>query len=141
MPDLFMLGSRERIDELESDENPADVFPCMNAMGIHFEARAQLYTVVMQCFLDEAIGLEPLIRSLGGAGPNILQLEPSLMDKLAGKDENDIEELVSHWVECEAIEDLELDSEDLNDFLFQLVHFCQTARQDGELGVYIYSDG
>ena len=136
-----MIGSRERIDEIEPDENPADVFPCMNAMGIHTEARAQLYTVVMHCFLDEATGLEPLIRSLGVAGPNILQLELSLMNKLAGKDENDIEELVRHWIECEAVEELELDSEDLNDFLFQLVHFCQTAKQGEELGVYIYSDG
>ena len=135
-----MIALRERIDELEPDENPADVFPCMNAMGIHIEARAQLYTVVMQCFLDEAMGFESLIHSLGMSGPNILQLELPLMDKLAGKDENDIEELVSHWIECEAVEELELDSEDLNDFLFQLVHFCQTAKQ-GELGVYIYSDG
>jgi hypothetical protein len=135
-----MIALRERIDELEPDENPADVFPCMNAMGIHTEARAQLYTVVMQCFLDEAMGFEPIIHSLGMSGPNILQLELPLMDKLAGKDENDIEELVSHWIECEAVEELELDSEDLNDFLFQLVHFCQTAKQ-GELGVYIYSDG
>ena len=135
-----MIALRERIDELEPDENPANVFPCMNAMGIHSEARAQLYMVVMQCFLDEAIGFEPLIHSLGASGPNILQLELPLMDKLAGKDENDIEELVSHWIECEAVEELELDSEDLNDFLFQLVHFCQTAKQ-GDLGVYIYSDG
>ena len=135
-----MIASRERIDELEPDENPADVFPCMNAMGIHTEARAQLYTVVMQCFLDVAMGFEPLIQSLGASGPNILQLELPLMDKLAGKDENDIEELVSHWIECEVVEELELDSEDLNDFLFQLVHFCQTAKQ-GDLGVYIYSDG
>jgi hypothetical protein len=135
-----MIALRERIDELEPDENPADVFPCMNAMGIHTEARAQLYTVVMQCFLDEAVGFEPIIHSLGASGPNILQLEPPLMDKLAGKDENDIEELVSHWIECEAVEELELDTEDLNDFLFQLVHFCQTAKQ-GDLGVYIYSDG
>ncbi len=136
-----MIGSRERIDELESDENPADVFPCMYAQGIHAEARAQLYTLVMQSFLNDAMELEPLIRPLGDAGPNIHQLEVSLMHKLASKDENDIEELVRHWIECEPVEALELDSEDLNDFLFQLVHFCQTARQGEELGVYIYSDG
>lgn len=136
-----MLGSRDRIDELEADENPADVFPCMSVHSIHAEARAQLYTLVMHSFLDDAMELEPLIRPLGDEGPNIYQLEASLMDKLADKDEKDIEDLVTLWIECEPIEELELDSEDLSEFLFQLVHFCQTARQGEELGIYIYSDG
>lgn len=136
-----MIGSGDRINELEWDENPAGVFPCMTDHGIHAEARAQLYTLITHSFLEDAMELEPLVRQLGDDGPSIRQLDMSLMNELAGKDENNIEELVDLWIECEPVEALELDREDLNEFLFQLVHFCQTARQDGGLGVYIYSDG
>ena len=138
MPEIFLIGAQERIDELEADENPADVFPCMSASSIHAEARAQLYTLVTHSFLDDASQLEPLIRELSEDGPNIHQLKPSLVAQLSTKDENDIEELVSHWIECEPIEKLELDADDLNEFLFQLVHFCQTVCQGEDLGLYIY---
>ena len=136
-----MICSEDGVEALEADENPADAFPCMNAHGIHAEARAQLYTLVTRSFLDDAMLLEPLVRQLAEDGPNIYQLDSSLATQLAEKDENDIEELVSHWVGCEAIEELELDSEDLSDFLFQLVHFCKTTTQGEGLGVYLYSDG
>ena len=141
MAEIFMIGSEDGIEELEADENPADVFPCMNAHGIHAEARAQLYTLVTRLFLDDAMLLEPLVRQLAEDGPTIHQLDSSLATQLANKDENDIEELVSRWVECEAIEELELDSEDLSDFLFQLVHFCKTVTQGEGLGIYLYTDG
>ena len=136
-----MISSEDGIEELEADENPADAFPCMNTHGIHAEARAQLYTLVTRSFLDDAMLLEPLVRQLAEDGPNIHQLDSSLATLLANKDENDIEELVRHWVECEVIEELELDSEDLSDFLFQLIHFCKTAIQGEGLGVYLYTDG
>ncbi len=136
-----MIGSSERIVELEIDENPVDVFPCMNSFGIHEEARAQLYTIVMDLFLDDAMELEPVVRPMTEDGPFIHQMDNDLVETLASKNEDDIEALVAHWVDCVAVEELALDSEDLSDFLFQLVHFCQTARQDEELGVYIYADG
>ena len=139
MPEIFLIAAQDRIDELEADENPADVFPCMNSSGIHVEARAQLYALVTQVFLDDALELEPLVRELTEDGPNIHQLDQALVENLADKDEDDIEELVRYWVECEAIEELELDSDDLNEFLFQMVHFCKTASQSEGLGIYIYA--
>jgi hypothetical protein len=138
MPEIFLIGSPDRVFELEADENPADIFPCMSSFTVHAEARAQLYTLVTHTFLDDAMELEPLLRELTEDGPNIHQLKPSLVEQLASKDENDIEDLVDHWVQCEPIEELELDADDLNEFLFQLVHFCQTARQGEDLGVYVY---
>lgn len=141
MAEIFMIGSEEGIKEMEADENPADLFPCMNTQGIHAEARALLYTLVTRSFLDDAMQLEPLVRQLSEEGPNIYLLDSSLAIQLAGKDENDIEELVNQWLECEPVEELDLDSEDLIDFLFQLVHFCKTAIQGEDLGVYLYSDG
>lgn len=141
MAEIFMIGSEEGIEALEVDENPADVFPCMNAFGIHAEARAQLYTLVTRSFLDEATLLEPLVRQLSEDGPNIYRLDPSLTRQLANNDEKDIEELVTLWIECEPVEGLDLDSEDLLEFLFQLIHFCQTVIQGEGLGVYLYSDG
>lgn len=141
MAEIFMIAARDAIEGLEADENPADLFPCMNNHGIHAEARAQLYTLVTGSFLDDALLLEPLVRQLAEDGPNIYQLESSLASQLADKDENDIEELVNLWIDCEPIEELELDNEDLIDFLFQLIHFCKTAIQGEDLGVYLYSDG
>ena len=85
--------------------------------------------------------LEPVVRPLTDDGPFIHQLDSLLAEQLANKDENDIEEIINYWVECEAIEELELDSEDLSDFLFQLVHFCKTASQEEDLHVYLYAEG
>ena len=136
-----MIGHESGIKEIAADENPADLYPCMNTLGIHAEARAQLYSLVTGSFLDDAMQLEPLVRQLTEDGPNIHLLDTSLTRQLSDRDEDDIEELVSLWLECEPIEALELDGEDLSDFLFQFVHFCKTAIQGDGLGVYLYSDG
>jgi hypothetical protein len=136
-----MIGHPSRIEEVTADENPVDLFPCMNTLGIHVEARAQLYSLLTGGFLDDAMQLEPMMQQLTEDGPNIHLLDSSLTRQLADRDEDDIEELVGLWLECEPIEALELDGEDLSDFLFQLVHFCKTATQGDGLGVYLYSDG
>ena len=136
-----MIGHESGIEEIAADENPADLYPCMNTLGIRAEARAQLYSLVTGSFLDDAMQLEPLVRQLTEDGPNIHLLDTSLTRQLSDRDEDDIEELVSLWLECEPIEALELDGEDLSDFLFQFVHFCKTAIQGDGLGVYLYSDG
>ena len=60
MPDLMLLGIEEQVLELEPDENPGQVFPCLPCEGIHSELRAQLYAQLMGIFFDEAESLEQL---------------------------------------------------------------------------------
>ena len=63
MPDLMLLGIEEQVLELEPDENPGQVFPCLPCEGIHSELRAQLYAQLMG-FFDEAESLEQLTLNL-----------------------------------------------------------------------------
>ncbi len=141
MPEILFIGTLERVNDLEIDENPADVFPCMSNQGIHIDARAQLYTLVTNLFLADALEYEPLVRQLSEEGPNIYQLDDKVRHSLGVKNEQDIEELAELWLEFEDVEALEKDKDDLIEFLYQFVHFCQTAGQDEELGIYIYADG
>lgn len=124
---------------MEPDENPANEFPCMSSQQFHREARGQLYALATGEFLDVALGFEILDQTLGAEGPYIYKLDGHTLSTLAYLDEDGIEQLASAWMQCEEIEQLDLSENDLHEFLFQYVHFCQTASND-DLGVYIYSD-
>lgn len=124
---------------MEPDENPANEFPCMSSQQFHRDARAQLYALVMGEFLHEALGLEVLDQTLSEEGPYIYRLDTDTQNALAYLDEDGIESVANSWQQCEEIEQLDLTENDLHDFLFQFVHFCQTASND-DLGVYFHSD-
>ena len=139
MSQIIFIASSESIATLEDDENPAQAYPCMSSQQFHREARAQLYTLVTGEFLHEASQMETLHRAFDDDGPYIYQLKPRLRQALARVEEDHIEPICLTWMQCEDIEVMDLESSDLHDFMFQLVHFCQTAGSD-DLGVYIYSD-
>lgn len=139
MHQIIFVGAESSVADMEPDENPANEFPCMSSQQFHREARAQLYALATGQFLDEAMDSEILAQTLQPDGPYIYQLIPKVLEKLAQLDEDGVEELSKQWVTCEEIEQLDLEANDLHDFLFHLVHFCQTASND-DLGVYIYSD-
>ncbi len=139
MHQIIFVGAEDSVAEMAPDDNPANEFPCMSSQQFHRDARSQLYALVQGVFLDEAIALEVLEQTLTDDGPYIYRLDPNTQNNLANLDEDGIEELASTWLECEEIEQLDLAENDLHEFLFQYVHFCQIATND-DLGVYIYSD-
>ena len=139
MHKIIFVGAEDSVAEMAPDENPANEFPCMSSQQFHRDARSQLYALVQGVFLDEAFALEMLEQTLTDDGPYIYRLDPSTQNNLASLDEDGIEQLASAWLECEEIEQLDLAENDLHEFLFQYVHFCQIATND-DLGVYIYSD-
>jgi hypothetical protein len=136
---IIFLASASSIETMEADENPANAYPCMSTQGIHRDARAQLYAQVTGEFLDVAGQMELLDRIFSDEGPYIYLLDSRLKGSLARLDEDHVEDLVQSWMQCQEIEELDLDTTDLQDFMFQLIHFCQTGCND-DLGVYIYSD-
>ena len=139
MHQIIFVGAEDSVAEMAPDENPANEFPCMSSQQFHRDARSQLYALVQGVFLDEAFELEMLEQTLTDDGPYIYRLDPNTQTNLASLDEDGIEQLASAWLECEEIEQLDLADNDLHEFLFQYVHFCQIATND-DLGVYIYSD-
>lgn len=124
---------------MEVDENPANEFPCMSSQQFHREARAQLYALVTGKFLDEALDLEELDQTLAPDGPYIYRLQLDTQHSLAELEEDQVENLAQLWMSCGEIEQLDLSENDLQEFMFLLIHFCQIASND-DLGVYIYSD-
>jgi len=139
MHQIIFIASVDAVASLESDDNPAEEFPCMSSQQFHKEARAQLYVLVLNTFLDEAINLEQLYRTISYDGPFIYQLTPELIEALARLEEDQIGDVALTWLECEEIEQLGLDTNDLHEFMFQFVHFCQIAVNDN-LSIFIYSD-
>ena len=145
MPDLMLLGIEEQVLELEPDENPGQVFPCMPCEGIHSELRAQLYAQLMGIFFDEAESLEQLTLEFGPYGPYVFKLDFTIIDHLAELAEDDIDTISANWADCADTSFLNLNDEDLQDllkrFLFNLIHFCILTRQETVLSVFIYSEG
>ena len=139
MHQIIFVASADSIVDMEPDENPSESYPCMSSQQFHRGARAQLYALVTGEFLQEASEMEYLDLSFSDEGPCIYQLSAKLKDTLARLDEDNVEEIAVLWLQCEEIEALDLETNDLHDFMFQLVHFCQIAYND-DLGVYIYSD-
>ncbi len=139
MHQIIFVGAASSVADMEPDESPANQFPCMSSQQFHRDARAQLYALVTGQFLDEAMGSEVLDQTLTPDGPYIYYLDSRTLQSLAHLDEDGVESLAQAWMQCEEIEQLDLSENDLHEFLFQYVHFCQTASND-DLGVYIYSD-
>lgn len=139
MHQIIFVGAADSVASMEADENPANEFPCMSSQQFHRDARAQLYALVCGCFLDEAIDLEILDQTLQPDGPFIYLLDPKTQLALAELEEGQVEELSQLWMSCGEIEQLDLAENDLQEFMFLLIHFCQIAVND-DLGVYIYSD-
>lgn len=140
MHQLIFVAAPDQITELELDENPATSFPVMSSQEFHRGARAQLYSLVTGCFLDEAEGLEILFRSLTDEGPYIYQLAGNAMHALSRLDEDALGEFAEMWLETEEIEAIDRDVNDLYDFLYQFAHLCHVAAQDEDLGIFIYAD-
>lgn len=139
MHQIIFVAAAESVASMQWDENPSDSFPCMSSQQFHRDARAQLYALVTGEFLDDALQMEYLDQTLSDEGPYIYQYTDRVKESLARLDEDEIEEVSIRWTECQEIENLDLSQNDLHDFLFQLIHFCQIACND-DLGVYIYSD-
>ena len=139
MHQIIFVGAEASVANMEPDENPAHEFPCMSSQQFHRDARGQLYALATGAFLDEAMGFEILDQTLTPDGPYIYRLNSLTQDTLAHLDEDGVEHLGAAWLQCEEIEQLDLSENDLHEFLFQFVHFCQVANND-DLGVYIYSD-
>ena len=139
MPQIIFISSAHGVESLEDDENPAHAFPCMSSQQFDREARAQLYALVTGEFLQEASEMEVLDRMFNTDGPYVYRLEDHLTQVIARLEEDDVEQLCSLWMQCEEIEVMTLEPDDLHEFMFQLIHFSQVATSD-DLGVYIYSD-
>ena len=139
MHQIIFIASTEAVDSLESDDNPAQEFPCMSSQQFHKDARAQLYVLVLNKFLDEAISLEQLNRTMSYDGPFIYQLHDDLTEALARLEEDQIGDVALSWLDCAEIEQLDVDTNDLHEFMFQFVHFCQIAVND-DLSIFLYSD-
>jgi hypothetical protein len=136
---IIFVGAEDSVANMEPDENPANQFPCMSSQQFHRDARGQLYALATGEFLDVAMGFEMLDQTLGPEGPYIYRLDGGVQSTLAYLEEDSIEALAGSWMMCEEIEQLDLSENDLHEFIFQFVHFCQTAMND-DLGVYFYSD-
>lgn len=139
MHQIIFVASEDSVVSMEADENPSESYPCMSSQQFHRDARAQLYALVTGEFLHEASEMEMLDQALTEEGPYIYKLSMVLVTNLARLEEDTIEEISLSWMQCEEIEALDLDANDLHDFMFQLVHFAQIAFND-DLSVYIYSD-
>ena len=139
MHQIIFIASEDSVVSMEADENPSESYPCMSSQQFHRDARAQLYALVTGEFLHEASEMEMLDQALTEEGPYIYKLSMVLVTNLARLEEDTIEEISLSWMQCEEIEALDLDANDLHDFMFQLVHFAQIAFND-DLSVYIYSD-
>jgi len=126
---LFYADSGALID-LEPGESPRGSFVCMHGLGIHIDARAQLYSIVTGEFLQDALALEELVDELGTEATWVSQLPAELVERLSELDEQAIVETANHWMLCEEMESLQISQDDLLDYLFGLVNLCLSARQE-----------
>lgn len=138
---IILIGSEARVEEFEPDEELVDTFPCMSTQQFDRDARAQLYSLATNTFLDDAWSFEQLFHAVTDDGPFFFRLDRDLVARLAELDEDEIDELAENWLECEELASFDPDATDLHEYLYQLVHFCRTATADEDLDVYVFSDG
>lgn len=138
MARLLFFADPDELWEMDLEGPPSESFVCMLGQGIHIDARAQLYSLITGDFLDDALKLEEPIDDLSSSTSWITKLPETLVEKISTFEEEDILEVLEHWQQCEEIETLGLDKDDLLEYLFALVSLCQNAVQEGAC-VYTYT--
>ncbi len=138
MARLLFYADPSELEQMDLEGPPSESFVCMLGQGIHLDARAQLYSLIAGVFLDEAMAMEEPIDELATPDSWISQLPGLLVEKIASLEEEDILQVLEYWQQCEEVEDLDLEKDDLLEYLFALVSLCQAAS-DENAGVYTYT--
>jgi hypothetical protein len=110
----------------------------MLGQGVHLDARAQLYSLIAGVFLDKALAMEEPLDEFSTTESWISKLPDSLVEKIATLEEEDILQVLEYWQQCEEVEGLDLDKDDLLEYLFALVSLCQAAVDENAC-VYTYT--
>jgi len=137
MPEVIFLATEEELVELEDGGKPTDHYICLNTQGFDQDIRLQLYALTMNVFRDEAAALEELTINLTDDGPWVYQLAPAMIERWASMEEDEVEQLCGYWAETNEAEERNLDSEELGEYLFLLVHFSKNARQE-DSNIYLF---
>ena len=116
--------------KLEPGESPRHSFVCMHGLGIHIDARAQLYSIIMGKFFQDALAMEELVDDLGTEATWVNRLLGELVERLGELDEQAVIDAVQHWMQCEEMESLQISQDDLREYIFALVNLCQNALQE-----------
>ena len=140
MPEHIFIADASLVREPDDDFFAEDL-PSVHCHGIFQEARAQLYSLLMGVFLEDALQYEALIHEGDGDGALVYELAPHLVTTLAEQVEDDIDRLVRQWQETQEIQEVNAVDTDLSEFLFSFINLCQISRNDEELGVFVLSDG
>jgi hypothetical protein len=138
MARLLFYADPAELWEMDVEGPPSESFVCMLGQGIHLDARAQLYSLITGVFLDEALAMEEPLDELSTKTSWISKLPDSLVSKLATFEEEDIVQVLEYWQQCEEVEGLGLDRDDLLEYLFALVSLCQAAADENAC-VYTYT--
>jgi hypothetical protein len=107
-------------------------------MGIHADARAQLYSIVTGEFLQDTMAMEELVDDLATEATWVSRLPDELVARLGALDEQTATDAVKHWMFCEEIEHLQISEDDLLEYLFALINLCENALQE-DACVYTYT--
>ena len=118
----------------------AEDLPSMQCNGISVDARVQLYSLLTSSRLDDSYKMEiPLLASYE-TNPAYYQLNVNLVSTISQIDENTAELIMKDWLATKDLEEITSDDTDPNDFLFSLIHFCQIATNETDLGIFLLSE-
>lgn len=132
---LFTAGEQD-VRALASLEEARYLFTCLPLLRIDAEVRAQLYLLMGHSSLNDAYAAEKLLFQNEDSGQSLAELSSSLVMQLAETAEDDLDELTVNWAESQAAEALDLETEELQDFLFALIELCRTAVNE-DAAVYL----
>lgn len=139
MEQLLFLAAEGELDQLQLDDNPKDGFICMNGLGIDFEMRALLYSLISDDFLDDCLLLEEPLRPQSEEGPSITRLPRALTQQIAALTDDELADVVVNWSECSDLESTDLCQDDLSEYLYTLTNLCHNAMQEADLHIYTYT--
>jgi hypothetical protein len=138
MTQLLFFADPDELSMMDPEASPSEAFICMLGQGIHADARAQLYSLVAGEFLYDALNMEEPVDDLSTPASWINKLSDSLVEQISALDEETIIDTLEYWQQSEEVEGLNLDKDELLEYLFALVSLCQQAKQENA-SVYTYT--
>jgi len=140
MAEYFFIAAHSLVKDF-AEGGLAEDLPSMFCHGISIDARAQLYSLLTSRPLDVSYEMEIPVPMSEEISPAYYQLDNNLVDQFSQLDEGSANLIMEDWLATKDLEEIESDTTDPTDFLLTLIHFCNIATQERDLGIFLFSEG
>ncbi len=137
LTDIF-AATDAQVDALSPDDIPIQMFPGVEAKGVHIIKLGTLQNILVGTDVQDAIGQHEWMDEKSAEGFWITRLPKELFDALAGLNGDQIPEVAHKWSETAEFESEHWEKSEVEDLMTRIVLLAKDARSNGK-GLFVWT--